>query len=169
MKKASRHLLWHRVFGGMRRCAIRASRYDDFMNLLPTLPALALLAVFAQPLFATTETQRQYRAGRDKDNIVPWKFLCTSGAYSGVWTNLPVPSHWDVKGFGTLTYKQDAPNARNERGLYEHNFAVPADWNGTRVFLLSEGVMIDTSAKLNGEGRYISKRGAAKLHRARGN
>ena len=97
------------------------------------------------------ETQRQYLSGRSKDDTVPWRFLCTSGARSGVWTNLPVPSHWDMQGFGTLTYKKDATNAWNERGLYEHSFTVPADWAGRRVFLVFEGVMTDTMAKLNGE------------------
>ena len=109
------------------------------------LAVLGLLPAFSQ------ETQRLYLSGRGKDDAVPWKFLCTSGANSGVWTNLPVPSQWDVKGFGTLTYKKDATNAWNERGLYEHDFAVPAGWNGKRIFLVFGGVMTDTSAKLNGD------------------
>ena len=96
-------------------------------------------------------TQRQYLSGRSKDDTVPWRFLCTSGARSGVWTNLPVPSHWDMQGFGTLTYRKDATNAWNERGLYAHSFTVPAEWSGRRVFLVFEGVMTDTTAKLNGE------------------
>ncbi len=122
------------------------------MNLfLPRLTVVALLLAVASTHAASTETQRLYLSGRDKDDTVPWKFFCTSGANSGVWTNLPVPSHWDMKGFGTLTYKKDATNAWNERGLYEHDFAVPADWTGKRVFLVFEGVMTDTSAKLNGE------------------
>ena len=122
------------------------------MNLFLTrLTVVALLLAVASTHAASTETQRLYLSGRDKDNTVPWKFFCTSGANSGVWTNLPVPSHWDMKGFGTLTYKKDATDAWNERGLYKHDFAVPADWKGKRVFLVFEGVMTDTSAKLNGE------------------
>jgi hypothetical protein len=122
------------------------------MNLLPArLAALALLCAFANSLPAAPETQRQYLSGRSKDAPVPWRFLCTSGARSGVWTNLPVPSHWDMHGFGTLTYKKDATNAWNERGLYEYGFNVPANWSGHRVFLVFEGVMTDTSAKLNGQ------------------
>ena len=39
----------------------------------------------------------------------------------------------------------------DERGLYEHEFTVPAGWSGRRVFLVFEGVMTDTSAKLNGQ------------------
>jgi len=118
------------------------------MSILRTL---LLLSVVASSLSAAPATERLYLSGRDKDNTVPWKFYCTSGANSGVWTNLPVPSQWDVKGFGTLTYKKDATNAFGERGLYEHDFAIPSAWAGKRVFLVFEGVMTDTSAKLNGE------------------
>ena len=97
------------------------------------------------------ETQRQYLSGHDKDDAVPWNFLCTTGAQSGFWTNIPVPSNWELHGFGTLNYKKDSTNAWTERGFYEHAFAVPPNWSGQRVFLVFDGAMTDTSAKLNGE------------------
>jgi hypothetical protein len=97
------------------------------------------------------ETQVQFLSGHGKDDAVPWKFFCTSGANSGVWTNLPVPSQWDVKGFGTLNYSKDLTNAYDERGLYEHDFSVPQDWSGRRIFLVFDGVMTDTDARLNGQ------------------
>jgi hypothetical protein len=90
-------------------------------------------------------------SGHGKDDTVPWNFLCTSGANSGYWTNLPVPGQWDVKGFGTLHYQKDPTNAWDEKGLYEHDFSVPAAWSGRRIFLVFDGVMTDTDAKLNGE------------------
>lgn len=97
------------------------------------------------------ETQRVYLSGRGKDDAVAWKFMCTTGAFSGFWTNLPVPSNWDVKGFGHLTYKKDYSNSITECGLYEKNFAAPTEWRDRRVFLVFEGAMTDTSAKLNGQ------------------
>ena len=103
------------------------------------------LSTFAQ------STETQFLSGHGKDDAVPWKFLCASGAHSGVWTNLPVPSQWDVKGFGTLTYHKDATNAWDERGLYEHEFSVAESWRGKRIFLVFDGVMTDTDAKLNGQ------------------
>ena len=109
---------------------------------------LGLLA--AGSLFAQ-ETQVQYLSGHGKDDAVPWRFMCTSGANSGYWTNLPVPSQWDVLGFGSLNYSKDPEEAREECGLYEHTFTVPANWSTQRVFLVFEGSMTDTSAKLNGE------------------
>lgn len=96
------------------------------------------------------ETEVQYLSGRGKDDAVPWRFFCTSGANSGFWTNLPVPAHWDMHGFGTLNYRRDATNAFDERGLYEHDFHVPAEWSGRRVFVVFEGVMTDTSVRVNG-------------------
>ena len=95
------------------------------------------------------ETQRLFLSGHSKDDAVPWNFLCTTGAQSGFWTNIPVPSNWELQGFGTLNYKKDGTNP--ESGLYEHDFKVPADWSGQRIFLVFDGVMTDTSAKLNGQ------------------
>jgi hypothetical protein len=97
------------------------------------------------------ETQRQYLSGRDKDDAVPWKFFCTTGGQSGYWTNLIVPSNWELHGFGTINYHRDATNPPPEQGQYEHDFKVPAGGSKRRVFLVFEGVMTDTSAKLNGQ------------------
>lgn len=112
---------------------------------------ISLLAL-ALPLFANAQdTLRQYLSGHGKDDAIPWKFQCTSGANSGVWTNLPVPSNWDMHGFGTLNYHKDATNAWDERGLYEREFTVPDELKGKRIFLIFEGAMTDTSAKVNGQ------------------
>lgn len=102
-------------------------------------------------VISAQETKVLYLSGHDKDDAVPWKFFCTSGAHSGYWTNINVPSQWDVLGFGTLNYHKDLTNAWDERGLYEHEFSVPAEWSGSRIFLVFEGVMTDTDAKLNGQ------------------
>ena len=108
--------------------------------------------ILALPSSASAQpTETQFLSGHGKDDAVPWKFFCTSGASSGFWTNLPVPSQWDVLGFGTLNYKKDLTNAWDERGLYEHEFSVPENWSGKRVFLVFDGVMTDTDAKLNGQ------------------
>ena len=112
--------------------------------------AAALLILANASTFAQ-KTEVQFLSGHGKDDAVPWNFFCTSGANSGYWTNLPVPSQWDVKGFGTLNYKKDLTNAWSERGLYEHEFSVPQNWSGKRIFLTFDGVMTDTDAKLNGQ------------------
>ncbi len=120
-------------------------------NFISRFEILCALSVLCGSIAGAQQTEVQFLSGHGKDDAVPWKFLCTSGAHSGVWTNLPVPSQWDVKGFGTLTYHKDATNAWNERGLYEHEFAVTENWRGKKIFLVFDGVMTDTDAKLNGQ------------------
>ncbi|MGH7951725.1 MAG: glycoside hydrolase family 2 TIM barrel-domain containing protein [Limisphaerales bacterium] len=108
----------------------------------------ALCVLCGSNLFAQ-QTEIQFLSGHDKDDAIPWKFFCTSGAQSGYWTNLVVPSNWELHGFGALTYHRDPKNP--ETGFYEHDFKVPASWKNRRVFLVFEGAMTDTSAKLNGQ------------------
>jgi hypothetical protein len=120
-------------------------------NFARRFQVFCALCVLCGSIASAQETEVQFLSGHGKDDAVPWKFFCTSGAHSGVWTNLPVPSQWDVKGFGTLTYHKDSTNAWDERGLYEHEFSVPQKWNGKRIFLVFDGVMTDTDAKLNGQ------------------
>ncbi len=122
-----------------------ALNVECFRFLLVAAVLLLPLSIFAQ------QTEIQMLSGHGKDDAVPWRFFCTSGANSGFWTNLPVPSQWDVKGFGTLHYFKDLTNAYDERGLYEHDFSLPQSWSGKRIFLVFDGVMTDTDAKLNGQ------------------
>jgi hypothetical protein len=128
-----------------------AFRHNTRMSFRYSFWPAALLIVASGLSAPAQDTQRQYLSGHGKDDAVPWKFFCTSGARSGYWTNLSVPSHWDMHGFGTLNYHRDAPSASDETGLYECDFTVPANWSKLRVFLVFEGVMTDTSAKLNGQ------------------
>jgi hypothetical protein len=110
---------------------------------------LTFTASCVSPLSAQ-ETQRQYLSGHGKDDAVPWRFFCTTGHQSGYWTNLPVPSNWELHGFGTLSYHKDPTNAWDEKGLYQLDFFMPTQGPGQRGFLVFEGVMTDTSATLNG-------------------
>ena len=71
---------------------------------LTILFALMLLCICTS---GAQETQRVYLSGHGKDDAVPWRFFCSTGALSGFWTTIPVPSNWDVKGFGHLTYTKD--------------------------------------------------------------
>ena len=134
------------------RCAFRLRKFAPMIHApLRKLTVLFALLLICFHVAAAQETQRIYLSGHGKDDAVPWKFLCTMGALSGFWTNIPVPSNWDVKGFGHLTYKKDYSNSITECGLYEKDFAAPTKWKDKRVFLVFEGAMTDTSAKLNGE------------------
>ena len=119
--------------------------------LSAALGALLLAQATVAAVDPAAATQRQFLSGHGKDDAVPWKFFCTAGAQSGFWTNLPVPSNWEMRGFGTLSYQYDPTNTPPEQGRYEHDFTVPPDWSGCRVFLVFDGAMTDTRASVNGQ------------------
>ncbi|RPJ84744.1 MAG: glycoside hydrolase family 2, partial [Acidobacteria bacterium] len=102
------------------------------------------------PLVMAQETETIYLSGTDKDHTVDWDFLCTAGRNSGVWTKIPVPSNWELQGFGSYNYGHDEPKA-DERGLYKYRFQVPSAWLGKRVYIVFEGSMTDTEVSINGQ------------------
>jgi hypothetical protein len=118
-----------------------------FLSLLSTI----VLAGALTPCAYAHETERVYISGHDKDDAVPWKFMVTSGAKANEWTTIPVPSNWEMQGFGKLNYRKDSKDADMETGLYEREFPAPARWQDKRVFLVFEGVMTDADAKFNGQ------------------
>jgi hypothetical protein len=112
--------------------------------------SLFLAAHFA----GAQQTQIQYLSGTDKDNTVPWQFSVSSGRLAGIATNIPVPSCWQMQGFGTYSYTQNTGSGMSssnaETGFYTNTFAVPSAWAEKEIFLVFEGVLTDTSASING-------------------
>lgn len=96
------------------------------------------------------QTIIQYLSGTDKDHTVAWDFLCTKGRNSGKWSKIPVPSNWEMQGFGTFNYSQDKINP-DEQGLYKHRFVVDTALKGKTVFIVFDGVMTDAAITINGE------------------
>ncbi|HAK75844.1 MAG TPA: glycoside hydrolase family 2 [Runella sp.] len=102
-------------------------------------------------LFAQT-TVKKYLSGTGNDNTVNWDFFCTSGRNSGKWTTIPVPSNWELQGFGKYNYGFAKDSSRGkEQGLYKYTFQAPASWQGQKINLVFEGVMTDTEVKINGK------------------
>jgi Glycosyl hydrolases family 2, TIM barrel domain/Glycosyl hydrolases family 2, sugar binding domain/Glycosyl hydrolases family 2/Beta galactosidase small chain len=97
-----------------------------------------------------TDTFVRYLSGTDKDHTVPWDFMVTGGRRAGEWTTIPVPSNWELQGFGAYNYGTEQDKA-DEQGLYRHHFTVPADWRGRTVFVVFEGSMTDTEVTVNGQ------------------
>lgn len=122
-------------------------------------PLIALL--LATALSATAaETETLYLSGRGSDDAQPWDFYCTGGRNSGFWTKIAVPSCWEQQGFGAYDYGVEfRPSKKmpeqlpvpDEKGLYRHEFSVPAAWRGCVVRLVFEGVLTDTEVKINGQ------------------
>jgi len=137
------------------------------MNASRIIKRLALLMAInlnAAGLLADTGpgTQIQYLSGTGKDDGVLWDFYCTSGMHSGVWTNIAVPSCWELQGFGVYNYgtqfrarnNEDVtqrPGFASEQGKYKTEFFASADWQGKIVRIVFEGVMVRTEVFVNGQ------------------
>jgi hypothetical protein len=110
----------------------------------------------AQEIVPAQQTIIKYLSGTDKDHTVSWDFYCTTGRNSGKWGKIPVPSNWEMQGFGTYNYFTDKENP-DETGLYKYKFAIPAEWRRKkvpgrkRVFIVFEGSMTDTEVRINGQ------------------
>ncbi len=97
-------------------------------------------------------TEIKYLSGTGYDNTVNWHFYCTEGRNSGKWTTIPVPSNWELQGFGTYNYGLDNDSVRGkEKGLYRYDFDIPQSWKNKTVFIVFEGSMTDTEVKINGK------------------
>ena len=79
---------------------------------------------------------------------------------SGSWSSIPVPSNWQLEGFGmpiyanlTMPFKSDppkVPHEGNETGLYRHTFELSKDWAKERTILAFEGVQSAFYVWVNG-------------------
>ncbi len=101
------------------------------------------------------------------------------------WKDIPVPSCWQLQGYGTPYYKnmgyiikKDWPRVmteppkdytafveRNPVGSYRREFEVPADWSGRRIFIHFDGVDSAFYLWINGEkvGYSVNSRNAAEF------
>ena len=101
------------------------------------------------------------------------------------WKEIPVPSNWEVHGYGTpfyrnlgYTIKKDFPHVmsepekwytsyeeRNPVGSYRREFEVPAAWMGRRNFITFDGVDCAFFLWVNGEkvGFSVNSRNAAEF------
>lgn len=121
-----------------------------FNNLFPIIYIL-----FFTSSLKAQQTEIKFLSGTDAANTVEWYFFCTDGRKSGEWTTIPVPSNWELQGFGTYNYGHDWRDENKklgkEHGLYRHEFKAPRDWKGKTVNIVFDGSMTDTQVKINGE------------------
>ena len=109
--------------------------------------AITLLWVTIRNVFAQ-QTIIQYLSGTDKDHTVKWDFMVTKGRNSGNWSTIPVPSNWEMQGFGNYYYGTDGKDA--EQGLYKYKFSIANAPANKNIMLVFDGSMTDTEVKLNG-------------------
>jgi beta-galactosidase len=101
------------------------------------------------------------------------------------WKEIPVPSCWQVLGYGTPYYrnlgyiiKKDFPHVmsmpsrsytayeeRNPVGSYRRDFDLPVEWKGRQIFLTFDGVDAGFFLWINGEkvGFSVNSRNAAEF------
>ena len=122
-------------------------------NRLKYIIAGAFFAFVLQAYSQNTEIV--YLSGTDAARTVDWEFFCTEGRKSGQWTTIPVPSNWEMQGFGSYSYGLEWYGEREklgkEKGLYRYQFVVPRDWKDRVVKLVFDGSMIDTRVWINGK------------------
>ena len=101
------------------------------------------------------------------------------------WKEIPVPSNWQLLGYGTpyyrnlgYTFRRDFPSVmstpsktytayeeRNPVGSYRRDFELPAEWKGREIFLTFDGVDAGFFLWVNGEkaGYSENSRNAAEF------
>lgn len=128
------------------------------MKLKPIL-SLVLLLLFT--VVQAQQTEQLYLSGTGNDDAVKWDFFCTAGMNSGKWTTIPVPSNWELQGFGKYNYGFAKDSVRGkEEGLYKYNFKVPSAWKGKKINIVFEGSMTDTEVKVNGKSAGPTHQGS---------
>ncbi len=125
---------------------------------------LVALAILFSVTLHSQSTETLYLSGTDAANTVEWDFFCTDGQNSGKWSKIPVPSNWELEGFGTYNYGHDWRNKEiklgREHGLYKYEFDVPSQWKGRTVNIVFDGSMTDTKVKINGKSAGEMHQGA---------
>jgi len=142
-------------------CRYQMTKHQFPSRLVVCAVRLCLACGIANLAHATAqETTRQYLSGPDGEHTVPWDFICYDGRNRGVWTNIAVPSCWELQGFGNFRYGLEDKPYTAIHADYRHRFNVPAEWQGRRVFLVFEGVMTDAAVKVNGSAAGPVHQGA---------
>lgn len=119
-----------------------------------------------------------------RPELRPLDFYLPSYDVSG-WKEIPVPSNWQVIGYGTPYYRnfgyvfqKDFPHVmsepptnytayteRNPVGSYRREFDLPQTWDGRRVFITFDGVDAGFFLWINGKkvGYSVNSRNAAEF------
>ncbi len=116
---------------------------------------VCLLSVY---LYAQ-ETEIVYLSGKDAGAPVDWEFMVSDGMRAHEWTTIPVPSNWELHGFGAYNYGHDK-NKVHEIGYYRYHFKARKSWKNKRVFIVFDGSMTDTEVKINGKSAGPVHQGA---------
>jgi len=134
----------------------------SFRNLLTLFFIVCIFPIsYAQQAI---NYERVYLSGKDADQTVNWDFKVSDGRRSGEWTTIPVPSNWELQGFGVYNYGHDHKNQDRtlgkEVGHYRHSFEAPNNWQGKTINIVFDGSMTDTEVFINGQSAGDIHQGA---------
>ncbi|WP_165024036.1 glycoside hydrolase family 2 TIM barrel-domain containing protein [Dysgonomonas sp. ZJ279] len=142
-------------------------------HVYPTVEALKADKTFDKPWETPTSSYYLSLNGNWKFNWVkqpserPTNFYKMNYDVSS-WKEIPVPSSWEMQGYGTpiytnITYpfKNNPPFIQAQKGYtneievnpvgsYRRDFSVPADWDGKEIFLHFDGVYSGIYVWING-------------------
>ncbi|MBK7133517.1 MAG: DUF4981 domain-containing protein [Bacteroidales bacterium] len=162
------------------------------INKEPAHATLMPYATLEEALAANRHASTFARSlnGTWKFNFVKWPQMRPVDFYKPEydvtsWKEIPVPSNWQVLGYGTPYYRnlgyiirKDFPRImsmppktftayeeRNPVGSYRRDFELPAEWNGRQVFLTFDGVDAGFFLWINGTkvGFSVNSRNAAEF------
>lgn len=115
---------------------------------------IILIAILFLPSYIFSQgTQTQLLSGTGSDNTVEWEFMVSGGRQSKSWNKIPVPSNWEMQGFGEYHYHDDWSYSQtlDSIGLYRYEFSIPQTWLNKKVDIVFDGSMTDTEVKINGK------------------
>lgn len=111
-----------------------------------------IVLLFLSDVVGAQQTEKIYLSGTGNNHTVDWDFYCTKGMKAGQWTTIPVPSNWELQGFGKYDYGFAKDSIRGkEEGFYKYKFKVAENWKNKLVNIVFEGSMTDTEVKINGQ------------------
>src|SRR5258706_15977388 len=120
-------------------------------KLCPSWFAVSFVLLVQSNLYSQ-QTEKIYLSGTGSDHTINWDFFCTGGMNANKWTTIPVPSCWELQGFGKYDYGFAKDSIRGkEKGLYKYSFDVPLAWKNKAINIVFEGVLTDAEVKINGQ------------------
>jgi beta-galactosidase len=145
---------------------------DPSVNGINRMPARA--TSYSYPDEATALMVDRKASGRYQNLNGDWQFAFAEvpeaapkdfhkpGFKPKGWSNIPVPSNWELQGYGTAIYTNITypfipvdppyvPDEDNPTGCYRRTFEVPADWESQQVVLHFGGVSSAYYVWVNGE------------------
>jgi hypothetical protein len=116
---------------------------------------IASTALFISLSAAAQHTETLYLSGTGLGSTKTWQFYCSAGMKSNKWSEIEVPSQWELQGFGEYSYGRwytiKGAKPPVETGIYRTSFRIPPAWKGKQIRIVFEGVMTDAEVIVNGQ------------------